>query len=57
MEGEWRVCEGQTSVSVSGGFVLGKEGAEHQAFTRTTGNRKLRRTATKRAQKQKSAYL
>lgn len=57
MEGEWRVCEGQTSVSVSGGFMLGKEGAEHQAFTRTTGNRKLRRTATKRAQKQKSAYL
>lgn len=43
--------------SVSGGLVPGKEGAGHLAFTLTTGNRKLRRTATKRAQKQKSAYL
>lgn len=61
MKAKWRVSEGEGGrdrhQSVSGGLVLGREGAEHRAFTRTTGNRKLRRTATKRAQKQKSAYL
>lgn len=42
------------SQSVSGGLVLGKEGAENQAFTLTTGNRKSRCTATKKPRSRKA---
>lgn len=42
------------SQSVSGGLVLGKEGAENQAFALTTGNRKSRCTATKKPRSRKA---